>query len=446
MNDLPNILHVARRELLVRLRTRSFRYGTVALVIGIVLMSFAPVIVRWIEGSSTEQIAVWAEPRAATTDAGATLSALLNAPTPADKSSSATTTTQSARRYVVSVVPSIETGRAGVANGTYVALLAIRRGTTGDLEFTLVSDQSSQGQVAQLAQQVATTLAVQDRLVRLGVQPAAQASLFARVPLTVLGSAASNGDAPKSAVEQGANTLVAFGLTVLILMMVVMYGNWVAMSVVEEKSSRVMEVILNAATPFQLLAGKVVGVGSVALLQYAALLGAGIVALLLQGPIASVVFGDASGEIQLPTGLTAGMLATLVVYGILGFLLYSVLYAAAGSLVSRQEDVTAVVQPMTLLACGGYLVAVYTAIGTINLESAWMTVLSLFPFTSPFVMVSRGMQGAVEPWEFVASIAILAGSVIATLWIAGRIYTAGVLMYGQRPSVRQIWRLVQAGA
>jgi ABC-2 type transport system permease protein len=225
-----------------------------------------------------------------------------------------------------------------------------------------------------------------------------------------------------------------------------MYGNWVAMSVVEEKSSRVMEVILNAATPFQLLAGKVVGVGSVALLQYGALLAAGVVALLLQGPVTSLVFGDAAGEVQLPAGVTVGMLATLVVFGILGFLLYAVLYAAAGSLVSRQEDVNSVVQPMTLLACAGYLVAVYTAIGTISLESAWMTLLSLFPFTSPFVMVSRAMQGTVQPWELAASIAILAASVVGALWVAGRIYAAGVLMYGQRPGMRRIWRLVRAGA
>jgi ABC-2 type transport system permease protein len=437
-------LIVARRELLVRLRTRSFRYGTVALVIGIVLMSFAPVIVRWIEGSSTTQIAVWSETGAATTDPAATVSALLNAPS-GQTGNPATTPATSTKRFVVSTVPDLETGRAGVANGTYAAMLAVRRGTSGDLDFTVYSDDGASGRVPQLAQQVATTLAVQDRLVRLGVEPAAQASLFARVPINVVGSG-TDADQPTSTVEEGANAIVGFGLSVVILMMIVMYGNWVAMSVVEEKSSRVMEVILNAATPFQLLAGKVVGVGSVALLQYGALLAAGVVALLLQGPVTSLVFGDAAGEVQLPAGVTVGMLATLVVFGILGFLLYAVLYAAAGSLVSRQEDVNSVVQPMTLLACAGYLVAVYTAIGTISLESAWMTLLSLFPFTSPFVMVSRAMQGTVQPWELAASIAILAASVVGALWVAGRIYAAGVLMYGQRPGMRRIWRLVRAGA
>ena len=78
--------------------------------------------------------------------------------------------------------------------------------------------------------------------------------------------------------------MLGFGMTILIFMIILMYGNWIAMSVVEEKSSRVMEVVLNAATPFQLLAGKVLGVGAVALTQYVAVVAAGLVSLLLQGP------------------------------------------------------------------------------------------------------------------------------------------------------------------
>ncbi len=135
-------------------------------------------------------------------------------------------------------------------------------------------------------------------------------------------------------------------MTILIFMMIVLYGNWVAMSVVEEKSSRVMEVILNAATPFELLGGKVLGVGAVAFLQYLAILLAGGLALLLQDRVASLVLGSGAG-MSLPEGLTITLLVLFCVYGVLGFLLYAVLYAAAGSLVSRQEDVNAAVMPMT---------------------------------------------------------------------------------------------------
>ena len=89
--------------------------------------------------------------------------------------------------------------------------------------------------------------------------------------------------------------MLAFGMTILIFMIVIMYGNWIAMSVVEEKSSRVMEVVLNAATPFQLLAGKVFGVGAVAFTQYAAVVVAGGVALLLRNPVGAARPGQLGG-------------------------------------------------------------------------------------------------------------------------------------------------------
>src|SRR4029079_9220180 len=102
--------------------------------------------------------------------------------------------------------------------------------------------------------------------------------------------------------QTGTDYLLGFGLSILIFMLIVLYGNWIAMSVVEEKSSRVMEVILNAATPFQLLTGKVLGVGAVALTQYGAILVAGVLALLLQAAVASAVLGEAGTQVALPEG------------------------------------------------------------------------------------------------------------------------------------------------
>src|SRR4029078_3244439 len=115
--------------------------------------------------------------------------------------------------------------------------------------------------------------------------------------------------------------MLAFGMTVLIFMMIILYGRGLAMSVVEEKSSRVMEVILNAATPFQLLTGKVLGVGAIALTQYAALLATGAIAVLAQGTVAGFVLG-ANETTALPEGLTIPLLLLFGVYGILGFLVY----------------------------------------------------------------------------------------------------------------------------
>jgi ABC-2 type transport system permease protein len=224
-----------------------------------------------------------------------------------------------------------------------------------------------------------------------------------------------------------------------------MYGTWIAMSVVEEKSSRVMEVVLNAATPFQLLAGKVFGVGAVALTQYAAIVLAGGAALLAQGPVASAVLGEAGTATALPEGLTLELLLLFGVYGVLGFLLYASLYAAAGSLVSRQEDVNTVVLPMTLLSTGGYLVGIYAATGLLDIRAGWIVVLSQVPFVSPFMMLGRIATGVAAPWEVVVSVGLLVVFIGGALWLAARIYAAGVLLYGQRPSLRAIVRLVRVG-
>jgi ABC-2 type transport system permease protein len=228
-------------------------------------------------------------------------------------------------------------------------------------------------------------------------------------------------------------------------MIIIMYGTWIAMSVVEEKSSRVMEVVLNAATPFQLLAGKVVGVGAVALTQYAAIVVVGALALILQNPIAAVVLGEEGTATALPEGLTLGLLFMFGVYGILGFLMYASLFAAAGSLVSRQEDVNTVILPMTLLSTGGYLVGIYAAIGLLDIKAGWIVVLSQIPLFSPFMMLGRLATNEAAPWEFFVSVGLLVVFIAGALWLAARIYAAGVLLYGQRPGLRAIVRLVRVG-
>ena len=433
MSNLSNTRAVARREVTVRIRTRAYRLGTIVLLLGVIAIAFAPVIVRVVESATTDRIAVYDGSRA-TADPAATLDAVLNPP-------------EGDVDAAILVVPvaTLDDGLAGERAGTYAGVLAIARGSSGDLAIRFHTDEGPTSRLPQLVAQAAATLTAQDRLVRLGIEPAAQASLFARVDYEIQSTDPGDAGAPKSIVEGGSEAILGFGLTILIFLMILLYGTWVAMSVVEEKSSRVMEVILNAATPFQLLTGKVLGVGGAAAIQYALILGVGAAAVLLQEPVAALILGEETPGVTLPEGLTGSVLLLFVTYGVLGFLLYAVLYAAAGSLVSRQEDVSTVVQPLTMVASLGYVVAAYTAIGVIDVNGAFMTALSLFPFTSPFVVVSRAMEGTIAPWEIAASLAILVGSIVGALWLAGRVYAAGVLLYGQRPSGRRVIELVRAG-
>jgi ABC-2 type transport system permease protein len=157
------------------------------------------------------------------------------------------------------------------------------------------------------------------------------------------------------------------------------------------------------------------------------------------------VLGEGASAVSLPEGLTPGLLLLFGVYGVLGFLLYAALYAAAGSLVSRQEDVNAAVMPMTLISTAGYIVGVYAAMGLNDIHAGWIVILTLVPFLAPFMMLGRAATGVATPWEILLSIGLLVAAIGAAIWIASRIYAAGVLLYGQRPGARAVWRLLREG-
>jgi ABC-2 type transport system permease protein len=435
MSTLSNISAVARREYLIRLRTRSFVGGTLLLVAGVVLIALLPVIIRYVDRSGPERIAVHAEATDLRIEPIATLTTLLNGPTSAGADQ---------RDFEVVAVPDVASARPDVVAGRYTVLMDIRRASDGELAFTLYSNNTSP-RATQLAEGAANAMAMTDRLARAGLTPVQQANLFAPAELTRAWADPARTEPLQNDSFAVGQDLLAFGMTVLIFMVILLYGQWIAMSVVEEKSSRVMEVVLNAATPLQLLAGKVVGVGAVALTQYAALVTAGVAALLLQGQIATAVLGDAASTISGPEGLSVGLLLAFGLYGVLGFLLYAVLYAAAGSLVSRQEDVNTIVMPMTLVSTAGYLVGVYAAMGLLNPRAAWVGILAQVPLVSPFMMLARITAGQASIPEVVLSVVLLVVAIAASLWLAARIYAFGVLMYGQRPRIRAVWRLVRHG-
>jgi ABC-2 type transport system permease protein len=438
MTSISNVVAVARREFLVRVRTRSFVLGTAILVAAVVAVALLPVITRYIDRMETQKIAVWTGADDLAVDPVAELDRLVNAPTGQAAAGSSTPD------FTVTRVDDLAAARQAVMDGDVVAALGIERADDGELSFTLYSNEPT-GAAERTAYVATTSIAVAERLDRLGVDPAAQAGLFAPPRIEFEWPDPDRAGPGPDDAQTGTDYLLGFGLSILIFMLIVLYGNWIAMSVVEEKSSRVMEVILNAATPFELLTGKVLGVGAVALTQYAAILAAGAIALLAQGPIASIVLGEGGDGVTLPAGLTIGMLLLLGVFGVLGFLLYGVLYAAAGSLVSRQEDVQAAVMPLALVSTAAYLVAVYSSTGLIDIREGWMSVLAVLPFVSPFLILSRISAGAVSAPEVLLAIVLLVASIAVALWIASRIYAAGVLLYGQRPGIRSILRMARTG-
>jgi ABC-2 type transport system permease protein len=216
---------------------------------------------------------------------------------------------------------------------------------------------------------------------------------------------------------------VAFVGVLLLYGQLFAYGYWVAAGVVEEKSSRVVEVLLATLRPSHLLRGKILGIGLLGLLQ-----------LLLIGLVA-LFASNAVGSLEFPTGAIATM-GVVLVWFVLGFFFYAGLFAVAGSIVSRQEDLQTTMTPLTILIIASFIIGL-SATG--DPDSTLAVVASLLPFSSPLVMPTRIVLGDAAPWEVVASLAISVVSTAALIPIATKVYSRALLRPG-RVRIRQVLR------
>lgn len=418
---LPNAAHVARREYLVRVRGRAFVITTILLALAIIVVTLLPALLQ-ASGVVGEPAAIAIDVRVddLPSDPVATVQATLAAAAEGGSRASARRTDDPAA------------AAEAVRDGRLDGLLTITRGADGELAFEYLSAESPTSLTRTLVTQAAGLLAVNDRLARAGIAPAESAELFRPPAFT-----ATQADPEARAEEDyGAALLAAYVVVILTFMAILTYGNWVAQSVAEEKSNRVMELLITAATPRQLLTGKVLGTGAAGLTQYLAIVAAAVVGLAAGGPVATFLNVRGEAAFQLPS-LEPWMLPAFVAFFLLGFVLYSTLYAAAGSMVSRIEDVQQAAGPLIFLAMAGYFVS-FTALNDPGAD--WVASLSLVPFFSPYLMPMRMLLTGVEATEILAALAILAVTLVVAIWLASRIYSAGVLMYGQRAGLRNVLR------
>jgi len=443
----PNGAIVAKREYVQRVRSRTFVLGTVVLMALALGAALVPVATRVLDQQLTSKVAVYASGAGLSFDPLPVIAASLNgagagagtvaSPPPSSSAApiaSPAPTAPTSPEFSVTAVTDVDRARADLRSGAYAGLVIISRTAAGDVRFEYVTDAAPDGRSAFYVRQAATAVALQDRLDRLSITPAAQVALFAPLTFDVLPK--DPGAPPRqSTTDLVSRSLTSNILVILIFITVITYGTWVATSVAEEKSSRVMELMLSAATPRQMLLGKVVGTGAAGLTQYFGILAAGLAGIVLQGPVTGLFVKGPIADGASIAGLTPGVLAVFLVFFILAFALYSLVYAAAGSLVSRQEDVQQIVTPLTFLSMAGYFAAIFAASAT---TATWVVILSFFPFTSPYVMLVRVIDGTVAPWEPVLAIVILVATIAVMLVVASRVYSAGVLLYGQRPTLRAL--------
>jgi ABC-2 type transport system permease protein len=260
-------------------------------------------------------------------------------------------------------------------------------------------------------------VALQQRAAAAGLSPEDLRALVAPVPVqdVELGSVAGRSPDDETA---------AFVMTVVLFLAITTYGNLVLSGVVEEKASRVVEVLLARLPARTLLAGKVAGIG---------LLGLAQVALTALAALVAVTMVDA---VQVPAAQGA-VLAWAVVWFLLGYGLYAMVYGALGSLASRTEDAQSVAGPVNAVLVVGYL-ASFAAIG--QPDSGWAQLLSLFPLTAPLAVPSRIAMGAAAWWEPILAVVLTVATIAGLVDLGGRMYARAILHTGPRLRLRDVWR------
>jgi ABC-2 type transport system permease protein len=383
---------IAGRELTTRLRSKAFRVMTAIVLLVIVGSVLAFHLLPGL-GSGGSKVGVL--------QANAGLSEQI----------SAAATAVGADIDTVPVADEAD-GRAQVVDGTLDALAVLQ--PNGRIQAVVESELSP---ALQSALSVASRNAVQDSAIRsLGGDPAEINAAVARAGVTV--------DALKPPKQYNVQQLVLGGAAgILIYLSLMIGGQLVAQGVVEEKSSRVVELLLATVRPWELMTGKVLGIGALGLIQIA-----------LYG-VVGIGLASALGTLTLSLSTAAGTVIWLIVWYLVGFVMYAFAFAAAGALVSRQEDAAGVIMPVLIFVIVGYVLGISVLPG--DPSNHLVAVLSVIPLFAPTLMPMRLSMGGVPPWEAALALVLALAMIPALAALAGRIYRNAVIHIGARVSLRR---------
>ncbi|MDE7385681.1 MAG: ABC transporter permease [Muribaculaceae bacterium] len=266
----------------------------------------------------------------------------------------------------------------------------------------------------------------------------------------------TDGDA-SSGTSSAISYAIGLIMSVLLYMFLLMYGQMVMTSIIEEKNNRVLELVVTSVKPTQLMMGKIIGVGLVAVTQLALwavimlTLSASVIPLFFSPEIAAEITAYNNGSLDPATSsisiegiqalsvignplYIAGILGYLLLFLVGGFLLYSAMYAAIGSSVDNIQDGSQLQSFVIIPLIVGFIVSTTIAA---NPSSSLATWLSMIPFTSPMIMMTRIPFG-IPTWEIILSLVILYVSFVGVVWFAAKVYRVGIFMHGKKPTVKQL--------
>jgi ABC-2 type transport system permease protein len=310
-------------------------------------------------------------------------------------------------------VPDLATGETGVRNGSLDALLVIPE--DGSAPTYIVKERENE-LLAQVAGGSLSAARVQELLDEAGVDQVAFAAAAAPPTVRELEPSDANRDASFIFANVG---------VILLFISIFTFGTWVLTGVVEEKQSRVVEVILSTVQARDLLIGKVLGIGLLGLVQLVIMVAAGLVA------------GTAAGRFTLPP-TTAPTVLMLILWFTLGYAIYSTALGVLGALASRMEEASNASSPVSLVATGAYVFSLLVALDDPSGTAA--RIATLIPPVAPMVVPLRAALGAIDPWEIVLSAALTVATIWLLLVFGGRVYSGAVLSTGGRIKLRDAWR------
>jgi ABC-2 type transport system permease protein len=382
---------VAYREIAARLASKAFRIMTLAMVVVIV----AFILVLKFAGGDSGSTVGFTQPVAALRPSFVSVAAAVG------------------ETVTVSTVDQAA-GEAQVRAGELDALVT---GTPEALQVVVRQDLSPELRNALTV--LVRQIVLNEQIARAGGDPAAVAAAVdaASFGLTTL-------EPPREFQLQRLVFGIIVGVVVYIALMV--YGQLVAQGVVEEKSSRVVELLLTTIRPWQLMLGKVVGIGLVGLAQ------------LLLVAVVGVGVGLATDTVTFPAGLVTGIAGWAIAWFLLGYLVYALMFASLAALVSRQEDVAGVTTPALMLIILPYVLGI--SILPADPDNGLLALLSLVPLFSPTIMPMRIAMGAAPAWQIALSTALTVGLAVVLVWLAGRIYGNAVMRMGSRIRLRDAFR------
>lgn len=384
---------VAGREVTTKLRSKAFIITTVATLV--LLVGFA-LVMKFVGGGSDATVGV--------TPQASALAEPLKA-----------TASQIGQSVDVKTVDE-QAGRAQVADGSLDALVV---GDGADGKLRVVVEKDLDGNLHNALNVLAGQLALDREITSLGRDPA-------EVRASVAAASVAVEPLEEPYPYQSGQLVLGIVAGILIYMSLLMNGQMVAQGVVEEKSSRVVELLLSTIRPWQLMAGKVLGIGFAGLVQMMVIGGVGIAAAL------------GLDVLSISTSAAIGTVIWLVVWYLLGFIVYSLVFAALAALVSRQEDVGGVITPALMFVIVGYVIGI--SVLPSDPDNTLAEVLSVIPVFAPTLMPMRLAMGGVPVWEAALSVGLVLALIPALVWLSGRIYANAVMRSGSRVKLRDALR------